>query len=120
MSSVINLATYRRKSRKAYLAKHGTRIDRLVERFVRSNVDVDFLQLAEDYQAGRFGAEQASWDYVHFREILAEALDEVVGKALYQLLLAQPWFDNRLITQDEIVERCVSTYVLGRCESGLR
>ena len=117
MRSVINLATYRRKSRKAYLAKHGSRIDRFVERFVRSHIDVDFRHLAEDYQAGRFGADQASWDYVHFREILAEALDEVFGKTLYRLLLAEPWFDNRLITQDEIIERCLSTYVLSRCET---
>jgi hypothetical protein len=119
MSKVINLATFRIKSRKAYLDKHGGRIDRLVERFVRANIDVDFRQLAEDYQAGRYGGDQACWDYVQFREVLAEALDAAFGKALYAMLMTQPWFDDRFITQEEVVDRCLSTYVLSRCEYAL-
>jgi len=119
MSKVVHLANYRRKTRQAYLAKHGTRLDRFVERFVSLNLDVDFRQLAEDYQASRYGDSRAAWDYVHFREILAEALDEAFGAAIYKLLLQQPWFDYRLITQEEIVDRCLSQYVLSRCEYAL-
>ncbi len=120
MSNVINLATYKGRSRKAYLAKHGNRIDRIVEKFVRLNIDVDFRQLTLDYQAGRFGSDQVSWDYVHFREILAEALDEAFGTVLYRLLQAQPWFDNRLITQEEVIDRCLSSFVMAGCEYAIK
>ena len=120
MSKVINLATYRGKSRKAYLAKHGTRIDRFVDKFVRLNVDVDFRQLTLDYQACRFGTAEGSWDYIHFREVLAEAMDEAFGAVLYRQLLAQPWFNNRLITQEEVIDRCLSSYVMSGSESAVR
>lgn len=116
MSNVITLATYRRRSRKAYLAKYGGRLDLFVERFVRSQMDIDFRQLADDYVSGRYGEHQEAWDYVHFREALAEALDELFGHALYQELRAQRWFDPRMITQEEIVDRCLSTYIMARCQ----
>ena len=119
MSKIINLATYRGRSRKAYLAKHGARIDRFVEKFLTLNVDVDFHQLTLDYQAGQFGGE-SSWDYVHFREILAEAMDEAFGTVLYRLLLAQPWFDNRLITQEEVIDRCLSSFVMAGCDYAIK
>ena len=117
MGNLINLASYRRKTRQAYLAKHGNRIDLFVEKFVRANIDIDLRQLAVDYESGSYGGAQASWDYVHFREVLAEALDRAFGQVLYDLLLAQSWFDQKLITQEEIVDRCLSTYVLSRCDT---
>jgi hypothetical protein len=116
MSNLVNLATYRRKSRKAYLAKYGARLDLFVERFARQNIDVDFRQLADDFVAGRYGTSQEAWDYVHFRETLADALNEAFGQALYQSLRAERWFDYRQITRDEIVERCLSSYIMSRCQ----
>lgn len=116
MSTVVNLATYRRKSRKAYLAKYGARLDRFVERFVRQNIDVDFRQLADDFVAGRYGATQEAWDYVYFRETLADALNEAFGQALYQSLRLERWFDYRQITRDELVDRCLSSYIMSRCQ----
>jgi hypothetical protein len=113
MNNVVNLARYRSKTRKAYLAKYGSRIDRLLANFIRNHMDVDFLQLAEDYQSGRQDLDMVSWDYVDFREILTESLDQVFGAKLYELLKQQPWFDSALIRQDEIVERCLTTFVLG-------
>lgn len=116
MSKVIQLATYRSRSRKAYLAKYGARLDRFVERFVRQNIDVDFRQLADDFVAGRYGVSQEAWDYVRFRETLAEALNDAFGKALYQLLQGERWFECRWITQEEVIDRCLSTYIMSRCQ----
>ncbi len=115
MSKVINLATYRGRSRKAYLAKHGARIDLFVQKFLQLNLDVDFEQLTLDYQAGRFGGE-SSWDYIHFRELLADAMDEAFGTVLYQMLQKQVWFDQRLITQEQVIDRCLSSFVMAGCE----
>ena len=118
MGQLIQLALYRRKARQTYLAKYAGRIDHLIESFVRLHVDVDFRQLAEDFQSGRSGQDHPSWDYVEFREVLAEALDEVFGKAMYEMLQRQHWFDCTVISKDEIVDRCLSTYVLAGCSQG--
>ena len=75
------------------------------------NLDVDFEQLALDYQAGRFGGE-SSWDYIHFRELLAEAMDEAFGTVLYQMLQKQHWFDSRLVSQEQVIDRCLSSFVM--------
>ena len=118
MGELFQLAQYRRKARQAFLAKYAARIDHMIESFVRLHVDVDFRQLADDFQSGRYGQDQASWDYVEFREVLAEALDEVFGKAMYEMLKRQYWFDCNVISKDEIVDRCLSTYVLAGCSHG--
>ena len=114
MATIINIANYRKRARKVYMAKYGAKIERLVAHFLRHNLECDFQQLAEDYQSSYQG-DMVPWDYVHFRDILAEALDQVYGKALYDLLRAQPWFDSSLVRQDEIVDLCLTTYVLGHC-----
>ena len=117
MSNIICLANYRRTSRKAYLAKNGGRLNRFVQRFVNQYVDVDFRQLTDDYQANQPQGVNAAWDYVEFREILAEALDAAFGQQIYRMLEAEPWFDRRMITQEEVIDRCITTYVMERCAS---
>ena len=114
MGTVINLSHYRRKARKVFFAKYGSRIDRIVDSFLRMNLHCDFQQLAEDYQSGLDEHDLASWDYVQFREILLEAFDQVFGNALYEQLRAQIWFDSSLVTKDELIELCLTSYVLGR------
>jgi len=119
MSNVLNLAQYRKRTRKTYLSKYGTRLNRFLERFVEQHMTVDFRQMASDYQAGRFAAYEGAWDYVHFREILAEAMDEVFGELLYGELQKERWFDARVVTKDELVERCLSLYIMNECQYGL-
>lgn len=114
MATVISLDQYRRKSRQAYLAKHDGRIERLIDRFVKTHVDVDFRQLADDYQSGQHQLE-GTWDYVEFREILTEAFDTAYGAVLWDQLVAERWFDPRIISRDEITERCLSAYIMARC-----
>jgi hypothetical protein len=114
MSNVVNLAGYRRKTRKAFLTKYGSRLERFVESFVNHNLDVDFRQLAHDYQVA-CQESGASWDYVHFREVLSESIDAAFGAVLYQELLKQPWFDERYVTKDEIIDRCLTAYIMDRC-----
>lgn len=117
MSNIICLANYRRVSRKAYLAKNGARLNRFVERFVRQYVDVDFRQFTMEYQANKAHGMDIAWDYVEFREVLAEALDAAFGSEIYRMLEAEPWFDRRMITQEEVIDRCITTFIMGRSAS---
>jgi hypothetical protein len=116
MSKVISLKGYRNKTRQAYWAKNGARLDRFLARFIQNHIEDDFRQIALDYQAARHAMQDASWDYVHFREILAEAMDEVFGRALYGMLQAQLWFDARVVTRDEVMDRCLSMYIMNECQ----
>lgn len=111
MSKVVQLSDFRGRSRKLFFRKHGSRLDNFIKRFIDTNIDVDFIQIQEDYQelCAKSGT---SWDYVRFREVLTEALDEVFGKMLYSQLQQERWFDARLITKDEVIERCLSVYVM--------
>ena len=60
-----------------------------------------------------------AWDYIHFREILSDALDTAFGEMLYQSLVEQSWFDQRLISKDEVIDRCLVTYILNQCQYAL-
>ncbi|MBM4252657.1 MAG: hypothetical protein FJ146_11850 [Deltaproteobacteria bacterium] len=120
MGTVINFTIYRKKARKQYMAKYGRRIERLVQNFIRHNVECDFQQLAEEYQAGQQDGDMVSWDYVQFRDIVAEALDQVYGAALYEQLKTQPWFDGTMIHKDELIDMCLTTFILGSCHSAAK
>ena len=116
MNKVISLRGYRSKRRQTYLARYGGRIDRIIETFVDQHVDVTLSEMQSHYMAGSFSPAPEAWDYVHFREILAEVLDEVIGKTLYALLNSQYWFDTRMMSQDEVVERALRSYITEQCE----
>ncbi len=119
MSNIIKLSDFRHRSRKDFLAKHGSRLDTFVERFVSLNIDIDFRQLAQDYQSNGGGPDEAAWDYVHFREILSEAMEKAFGDLLYRSLIEQHWFDQRLISKDEVIDRCLVTYIMSQCQYAL-
>lgn len=112
MGKVINLTEFRCKTRKDYLAKNGARLDAFIHRWVKQNIDVDFRQLAEDFQQGQSGGDYTAWDYAEFRDLLTEALDQAFGETIYRLLRDQHWFDDRQISKDELIERCLSAYIL--------
>jgi hypothetical protein len=116
MTKLISLRAYRSKRRQAYLARHGARIDRIIEKFVSQQIDVTFREMQSHYLAANHEPAPEAWAYVHFREILAEVIDEVFGPALYTLLRGQYWFEPRMMSQDEVVERAVRSYIMEQCD----
>jgi hypothetical protein len=115
MKNVIALHEYRKKQRKTFLLKHKAQLERFIARFIDQHLDMDLLRLTYERVSDNFGSQEESWDYVEFREILADAIDQAIGLELYLLLKQQSWFDHRLIGRDEIVERCLSDYILSQC-----
>ena len=116
MSSLVNLGSYRSKKRKAYLVRHGARIDRIIAKFVQTQVDVTIQELARHYQAGSLARYEDAWDYVHFREVLAESLDQAIGQTLFAILQAQRWFDQSMLSQEDVVERALRSYLQDQCQ----
>ena len=116
MSKLLSLRGYRAKKRQGYLARYNARIDRIIEIFVETHIDVTLGEMQSLYMAGSLAPAPEAWDYVHFRETLAEVLDEVFGKVLYEQLTAQYWFDTRMMSQDEVIERALRSYIMEQCE----
>ncbi len=121
MQNVVELKDYKKKLRKTFLTKYKTRLDRFISRYIDQHLDVDLLRLSYTSHDALNGYDQeVSWDYVSFREVLAEALDQTVGKDLYDLLKLEPWFDAKIVTRDEIIERCLSDYILNQCQYAIQ
>ncbi len=116
MSQLIQLNSYRRRRRQSYLARHGSRIDHIIQKFIQNHVDFTFRELSRMYQADLASVSEEAWDYVDFREVLGEVLDHVIGEALYGLLKSQYWFDRCLISQEEVMDRALRAYITEQCE----
>jgi hypothetical protein len=114
MQNVISLREYRKRLRKVFLTKHKVRLDRFIARFIDHHLDMDLLRDTYAAQTADGSHLEASWDYSEFRDILAETLDRTVGQDLYRQLKSEKWFDHRLVTRDEVIERCLSDYILTR------
>lgn len=115
MKNVIVLQEYKKTRRKSFLVKHKRQLERFISKFIDQNLDMDLLRSTYENVAHNFYYQENSWDYVEFREILADSIDRTIGLELYQNLKQQSWFDATLITRDEIVERCLSDYILSQC-----
>ena len=115
MNNLILLDDFRKKKRKIFLLKHKAQLERFIARFIDQHLDMDLLRFAFGRVSQEGDFQEESWDYVEFREILAEVIDQAIGRELYQLLKEEAWFDSRLMTRDEVIERCLSDYILTQC-----
>jgi hypothetical protein len=118
-NNVISLIAYRRNSRKAYFAKHSNTIDTFLRNFIATNFDFDFRKITDAYQGQVGGDSSMAWDYVDFREVLREAMQQVFGKFLVKEMRCQHWFDPKFISDEQIIDRCLSTFILDQCEYAL-
>jgi hypothetical protein len=118
MVEVISLDSYRWKRKRLYMAQHRSLIDDFVRFFIRQNFQSNFAHLEDRYLALKSLQNEMAWDYYDFRECLREAILEVFGQQLWQEIRHKSWFDPIFITQEELIERCVSIFVLGPAASG--
>lgn len=142
MENVILLNRYRHKQKKAWLAKHGPRLDRFIDLFIHSNFNVDFQLVSDAYQHERnhrqlslacdgtfdnvlgsgegYPAEGAgyvmsdlAWDYHDLRDVLETAITDAFGDVLWQELEKQYWYDSKCFSRDEVLDRLLTRFILG-------
>ena len=117
MSKVIDFQQYRRGRRKDWLYKHDNQLERFIGKLIGLNVTTDYLQVSSFYQAHKYENAESSWDYAELRDKIRDALDEMIGDTLYESLTKQWWFDAKFVERDEVIDRCLSTYILGSFRS---
>jgi len=142
MDNVVLLNRYRHKQKKAWLAKHGSRLDRFIEQFIHANFNVDFQLVSDAYQHERtsqqlnlacdgtfdrannvsesYCADTSSyvmsdlaWDYHDLRDVLETAITDAFGDVLWQELEKQYWYDSRCFSRDEVLDRLLTRFILG-------
>lgn len=122
MENVILLNRYRHKQKKAWLSKHGPRLDRFIDFFINSNFNVDFKLVSDVYQHDlktergmhiEGVASDLAWDYHDLREVLETAIADAFGEVLWQELEKQYWYDRRCFSRDEVLDRLLTRFILG-------
>lgn len=116
MAKVLDLNSYRRDKRRDYRAKYEARVEKFIAQFVNSRLFLDFIQLAHSYISQHMDHRMQSWDYLTLRETLQEAMGATIAAELMQQLRMQYWYDEKWMSQDEVIDRTLSAFVLGTAQ----
>lgn len=114
MGQVVYLREYRRVLRKQYIKKNRARLDKFIARFVSQTLPIAFSRISDHYIHLQRENQATAWDYTDLRDIVHEAIAEAYGKELKQALLKEFWYDAQLLPFDDMLDRCVSSYIMGR------
>ena len=129
MENVILLNRYRHKQKKAWLSKHGPRLDHFIDSFIHQNFNVDFKLVSDTYFQDRqiamcgdssITVNELAWDYHDLREVLETAIADAFGEILWQDLSKQYWYDSRCFSRDEVLDRLLTRFILGAPAKALK
>jgi len=112
MGAVIEMKKYRKRNRELFLRQHGEKLDRSIKTFMLGNMDLDFMGIAEQYLNEKASNNELAWDYLDLRDELREAIAQTFGPEILKELRSKGWFDAKLVTEDEIIDRCLSAFIL--------
>lgn len=112
MGNILQLSDFRKKKRQVFYRKNGDKLERFINTFLDSHVNIDFTEIAERYVNQRISENEEVWDYLDLREALREAFSLMFGEKLKIELQLLWWFDLNLVGVEEMVDRCLSTYIL--------
>lgn len=118
--NIINLRDYKQGKRADFRVKYVARVDKFIAEFVSSRLFEDFIHLAHSYVAQHADKNAATWDYVSLREILQEAMAATIASELMGQLRLEFWFNEKWMSQDEIISRTLSAFVLGPAKPHLK
>ena len=120
MGNVIRLDRYKGLRRREYLKRYSSQISKFVDFFLTQNLRVSFEALSYQFISIQQHEQNAAWDYVDFRDTLRDGFHEAFGSQILKECKTQYWYDERFITEDELVDRCVSQVILGPDRSAVR
>lgn len=111
MGQLIHLERYKGQKRKDYLKRYDAQIKKFVSTFLDQHLSFSYEELSYYFIAQQQQAQ--SWDYVDFRDSLRDGFHEAFSRQLIKACREQYWFDEKFISEDELVEHCVSQLILG-------
>ncbi len=115
MSGVTNLAQYRQQRRTLYLKSHSHLLEKFFAGFVSRHFKETYSILTAQYMSCKVLQNEMAWDYHDFRDSLREAIGDVYGDLIWAEIRNTYWFDHKLMSRDEVVDRCTTYFIL--CET---
>ena len=112
MGKVISLREYKHNKKKLFMKKNRIRLNQFMKSFVDHNFHSSFQAINERYQACLVFENAQAWDYQDFREVLIEAVTEAFGQQLWEELIVLFWFEPQYISRGEVIDLCISEYIL--------
>mgnify|MGYP001616990988 CR=1 FL=1 len=120
MGKLIQLDRYKGLRQREYLKRYDSQLSKFVDSFLTQNLRVSFESLSYHYYSVQQQQQAAAWDFVDFRDTLRDGFHEAFGMELLRQCKALYWYDERFLSADELVDRCVSQIILGPDRSAVR
>lgn len=110
---IISLIQFKQDRKKSWRKKYAPALKRFTESFVHDHFRISFNILNDIYVHRKIQDNEMAWDYHDFRDDLRDAIREVYGQLIWDEARRQYWFDQRYLSKDELVELCISCFILG-------
>jgi len=79
-----------------------------------SSIDMELHEVAYAYKVQQVANLEESWDFWDLRDIISDVLQRTgIVQRIYEDLKKEKWFNGKMISEDKLLELCVSTYILG-------
>ena len=111
-NKIIDMREHRQRRRKRYLSLHGDRLDSFIGEYVESNMPFDLNDLTQIYLGAMQTEEFPGMSHLDFREVVSTAINYCLGKDLIEALQANTWYDRSFISDEEVIDRSTSYFIL--------
>ncbi|NRA64057.1 MAG: hypothetical protein HRU19_06205 [Pseudobacteriovorax sp.] len=118
MSEIIYLAEVRKKRKQQYLQKNKSLLDDYIRGYITANSYMSYDVFCNRYLSEMQCQNEMAWDYLDFRDIVGEAIAEVLGDEIWKDIRSQPWFKTQYVSKEELLDRLTSLFIIGAAVSG--
>lgn len=119
MSQVYCLSAFRQKRKQQFLEKNKTLIDDYIRSYIAAHCVFSYEVFRNKYFEHCQSFNEMAWDYLDFRDILSEAMSQVLGEQIWQDIQSQTWFNPKFLSREEVMDRLISIYIIGAAVSGI-
>ena len=113
MAKLFDLNSYKKQRKRQFLEQNKAFLDDYIRGFILSNCQLSYDLFQQQYLQNRHQDNEMAWDYLDFRDTLSEVIVEVIGKSLWDDVQKQSWFKKSLLSQDEVMDRMISIFIIG-------
>jgi len=113
----VNLKEYRRARKEKWFAKNSQKLYLFMCEFLAHHMEINYLQAAESYQSMQTLHAEEAWDYTDLRDLIHQTIEKRLCEQIYGRLIKLSWFDSRLFSKEEVIEYCLSLYILNSINS---
>lgn len=116
-SKITSLTEYRATRKRLFMQDHKQRVERFVKSFISKNFKINYDMINQYYLTQKASENELAWDYHDFRDELKDAIAKVFGEQMWREVKTMYWFDPICISKDELLETCMTVFILGNTKA---